>query len=169
MVHRLYDLEELRWRPSTRASAPRFEARLGRILAEWEGTPYFAGSGAKRGGTDCVRFVVSVLDELLGRETPDIETLPEDVALHDRTAAIRGMKAIRRRYNGQTVVGIDVEPGDVLVSGPAEGGPGHAMIVGPGRTLWHSTSAAGVARVGWSFANHVHKVFRIYRLEGEVL
>jgi len=162
--HRLYDLEELRWRPSTRSDRIVFEPRLGRILAEWDGTRYMAGSAAKRGGVDCVRFVCSVLDELQPAVRADLETLPEDAALHDRDAAIRGMRRIRSRYNAQVVRGVDVEPGDVLASGPADGGPGHALIVGPHRTLWHSTSGTGVARMGWSFANHIHKVFRVYRL-----
>lgn len=120
---------------------------LAAVLAGWKGTAYQPGAQERGEGVDCVRFVCAALDELRGTKTP-IETLPQDAALHDPAQARAAMLRLRRAYGpadrvdllGDTLM---VEPGDVLVTGRAGGGPGHAMIVGAQRnTLWEATAPA---------------------------
>lgn len=74
------------------------------------------------------------------------------------------MRQIMERYpRHEEVTDGWVEPGDVLVTGPRNGGPGHMMIVGPrANTVWQASS------------DHVHytglalpytsKLFRVYRM-----
>lgn len=110
------------------------EARLGEILREWEGTPYCPGQQCKGVAVDCVRFVSAVLDEMLCITTP-MERLPQDASFHNKALVMRGMRRFFRRYPSVKVEG-SVQPGDVLIMGPKNGGPGHAAIVGP-TGYWH--------------------------------
>lgn len=132
-------------------------------IEHWEGTPYVLGSQApgRSGGTDCVRFMAAVLDRLFWKRTA-IETLPQDQALHDRAGAIAAMLSIRKLYMPNRVVRDGtLEPGDVLVLGPRNGGPGHVMIAGADRFLWHAEGPGGeVVRTGLSSPL---KLFRVYR------
>lgn len=141
---------------------PAAKAALERALARWDGTPYRVGQQAPAvdgvgGGVDCVRFVCAVLDELLGRRTP-ITTLPQDAALHARESAIAAMHQIRKLYlPNEPVEDGTVEPGDLLITAPPGGGPGHALIAGPRRwELWHATGLCvhrtglgGLRSAGW--------------------
>lgn len=131
-------------------SVPIVEKRLRFALQGWEGTPYREGDQMQGIGVDCVRFVCGVLDEMYGyrRELP--RNLPSDRALHDRDGAIAAMKQLRRLYEPVTeVTDGKVEPGDIVVSGPRGGGPGHALIAGfDPFTLWHVDPAAGVCSTG---------------------
>lgn len=151
------------WRSPPELSG--FVARLERILAGWRGTRYLAGSGARGTGADCVGFVAGVLDEMFGTTTPRSH-LPADLSLHSRVGAIAAMRAIRRTFRAHYAVKDGVlEPGDVVVTGPVDGGPGHAMIVGCRRAqVWHCTPGGGVCRTGYSITG-LHKVFRVYRME----
>lgn len=147
--------------------AARFEQRLVEVLDRWRGTPYMAGQQMRGVGVDCVRFVAAVLDEFYLREPVPIETLPTDAALHARDSAIAGMKRLRELYMpNDPVEDGSLEPADVLVTGPKNGGPGHAMIVGPRRNqLWH---AAGneVHTTGFAFFAPFlgNRIFRVYRM-----
>ena len=114
------------------------EERLRRILKEWEGTPHMDGQQAKGVGVDCVRFAAAVLDEL-GGTTTSIEHLPRDLAFHQREKAVAGMRLFIDNFNGQKVEE-PYQPGDVFVTGPVTGGPGHAIILGPDGGLWQSAS-----------------------------
>lgn len=127
---------------------PQALAALERALARWVGTPYRVGQQCAGAGVDCVRFVAAVLDDVMGRVTP-IETLPQDAALHARASAIAAMHRIRRLYEPVALVEDGtLEPGDLLVTAPPGGGPGHALIAGPRRwELWEST-LDGVHRTG---------------------
>lgn len=120
----------------------------------------------KQVGVDCIRFVCSVADELYGYERGPLITLPPDQAMHDRYGAIAAMRQIRRRYFPVDDVRRDefLEPGDILVTGPLNGGPGHAMIVGtaPGH-IWETTMD-GVQRSGMPFFGRDSELFRIYRV-----
>lgn len=150
----------MNWRPMADATA---QARLGEILLSWEGTRYMPGQQLRGVGTDCVRFVCAVLDELLGVKTP-IKTLPPDTCMHDPERAAAAMRRLQELYPSDQVSGA-VEPGDVIVTGPKAGGPGHAMIVGDQRNVvWHA-SAPSVHRVGIGGVLLLgHRVFAAYRL-----
>ncbi|TRZ51606.1 MAG: hypothetical protein D4S01_04415 [Dehalococcoidia bacterium] len=114
------------------------ESRMQKILDSWEGTPHMDGQQAKGMGVDCVRFVAAVLDELIGTKTP-IKHLPSDTAFHQRDKAVAGMRLFIKQFDGYRI-GPDepLQAGDVLVTGPRSGGPGHAMIVGPDGFIWQS-------------------------------
>lgn len=142
------------------------EGRLAAILSEWDRTPYRPGKQKKGMGADCVRFVCAVLDEISGRPPVAIETLPQDAAMHTREGAIRTMRLIRRLYwPNDAVRDGSLEPGDVIVMGPADGGPGHALIVGPQpNTIWHATHLR-VQRTGLRILTDGRaRVFRVYRM-----
>ncbi len=131
-------------------------------LKRWEGTPYRADQQSPGSGVDCVRFVCGVLDELFGLET-DARTLPQDVALHQPRMARAAMKRIMSLYSPfETVSGLYLVGGDVLVVGERDGGPGHVMIVGSEPwTIWHATRPC-VQKTGFSLPE-TQKVFKIYR------
>lgn len=161
----------IRWRKLrhellTPEEAEVVEQRVSSVLQSWRGTPYKAGSCARGldGGVDCVRFVgPGVLDELYGYQREKIERYPPDIGMHDRAAAIKAMHTILRIYepNGR-VEGNIVEAGDVIMVGPAKGGPSHAMFVDARPNhLWHAThdgviSAGTLQPVGTQYA-----VFRV--------
>lgn len=151
----------MKWQQATNVT-PEYETRLAAILASWNGTPYMAGQQCRGVGVDCVRFVCAVLDELYRQEPVPIETLPSDAALHARESAIGAMKKIRDCYMpNDAIEDGTMEPGDILVTGPANGGPGHAMIVGTRpNQLWH---AAGDGVHVTALHASVH-VFRVYRM-----
>lgn len=121
--------------------AARAQARLERILDSWEGTPYVPGQQMKGAGVDCVRFVCAVLDELYGFARVPLPELPGDISLHARETAIAAMRFIMKIYEpNEQVMDGHLEPGDILVVAPPNGGPGHAMIVGARENeVWHST------------------------------
>lgn len=158
MIH--YVPSRMVWRQ--RVGTERLEA----ILAGWAGTPYMAGQAQRGVGVDCVRFVCAVLDELQG-VVREVATLPSDAAMHTRRGAIGVMRTIRKRFApNDPVRDGSLEPGDVIVVGPSDGGPGHAMIVGTRKNeLWHSTGR-NVHRSGLAFAQGYNRVFRVYRMRG---
>ena len=136
----------LEWKP-----LPHFaQKRLRFILEGWLDTPYREGDQVQGIGVDCVRFVCGVLDELYGFRRALPRNLPSDRALHDRDGAIAAMKRLRTLYEPvQEVVDGKLEPGDIVVSGPRGGGPGHALIAGfEPFTLWHVQPDAGVCYTG---------------------
>lgn len=139
-----------------------FETRLGLILASWEGTPYLRGQQVKGTGTDCVRFVFGVLDELY-EKTTKVSTLPDDASLHNRERCMLVMRILRRQYPAERVESKQLQPGDVVVTGRA--GPGHVLIVGPQKnTIWQ----ADKPRVHWTGLGILSTfiVFRVYRPKG---
>lgn len=153
----------LTWRPLPPEDEA-FGKKLATVLAAWQGTPYHEGQQAPGLGVDCVRFVCAVLDEMLLRERTPISTLPPDAAMHNRAGALGVMKKIASLYPHVTVEDESLEPGDVVVVGPRNGGPGHAMIVGTQKNvLWHAVRPR-VSRTGVGEA-HAHdlELFRVYR------
>ena len=120
--------------------AGKIERRLARILGEWEDTPYRAGIIQKGVGVYCTAFVARVLDELYGREPTSLAKVPHDVGQHNRRRAMAALRWFTRQFpTSFEVEDGEVEPGDLLMTGPSGGGPGHAMIVGPRRnTVWQA-------------------------------
>ena len=153
--------------PGEPANSARSSARLARILKSWEDTPYMAGQGYKGVGADCVRATVAIMAEWIRWPTPSYTTLPPDAALHDRRGAIKALYRILRalpaheRVRGRAK---KVYPGDVLITGHPNGGPGHAIIVGADRnTLWQATQSAGFIRCGWALPPEFCRVYAVMR------
>lgn len=145
---------------------PAAEAAIERVLMSWKGTRYVAGACVKGHGVDCVRFVCAALDEILGLDrAKEIEAMPPDTAMHTRDGALRVMRKLRRLYEPNRIVTDNtVSPGDIIVTGHPQGGPGHAMIAGvQPNTLWQS-SAGKVHYTGLGLAADQQTVFRVYRL-----
>lgn len=120
-------------------SGATYEQRLQQAIERWEGTRYYEGMQRCRVGVDCVRFVCAIADEMAGTKTP-IAKLPNDKSLHDPEGARMAFLVLMRLFGARRIQDPGyLEPGDVIVCGPKEGGPGHAMIVGL-HSLYHSTS-----------------------------
>jgi len=110
------------------------EERLFEILQSWEDTPYCPGQQCRGVAVDCVRFVSAVLDEMLCKDTV-MERLPQDASFHNAPLVRQGFRRFLKRYPCTKVEG-NIQPGDVLIMGPRNGGPGHAAIVGL-KGYWH--------------------------------
>lgn len=154
------------WTPYSDERPEEITARLEAILTSWWGTPYRENQQCKGYGADCVRFVCGVLDELDGGTRRKVKTLPSDVSLHSPETARRSMRTIMKLFMPHSrVLDMTAQPGDVLVTGPKHGGPGHAMIVGTQKnTLWEATSPS-VRRVGWAIGSNLHnKLYRVLRM-----
>lgn len=155
----------LNWTPYSDTNPEIAVAKLKKILLSWQGTPYREGQQCRGYGADCVRFVCAVLDELDGL-TRVFKTLPQDVAMHSPASARASMRVIRKLFQPHfNVLDGTAQPGDVLITGPRHGGPGHVMIVGFQRnTLWEATSPS-IRRTGWSIEGKLHnKLFRVLRM-----
>lgn len=154
------NLVDLQWRPM---DDKRAQAALGAVLKSWESTPYMPGQDVKGVGVDCIRFVVKVMDELNGTTT-EVRTLPGDVCVHAPGIAQAGLDRLVGQF-GLLPAGPQIEPGDLLVTGPEGGGPGHVKIVGDRKNvLWH-TSAHGVCQVGIGMTGMLGGVlFAVYRM-----
>lgn len=146
------------------AASLRITKRLGGVLRAWEGTPYAPGQQRAGTGVDCVRFVLGVADEMFGAPRVPVERLPQDTALHDRRGALQVFKTVLRIYPElRPVSGAYVEPGDLVVVGPASGGAAHVLIVGPRRhTLWHADGDR-VSWTGWALDGRWQAVQAVYR------
>lgn len=140
------------------------ERRLKDVLHSWRGTRYMDGQCVKGAGVDCVRFLACVLNELYREELAVPERLPRDLSLHDPAGARAALRRFMETYPHDDVTDAPaLTPGDVLVTGPVDGGPGHAVLVGPVRnTLWEATTQ-GVDQTGWARPS-TERVFRAFRL-----
>lgn len=138
--------------------------RMAKILGGWENTPYQLGQNSQGVGTYCTAFVCSVLDALYGRQTTPMPEIPADAAMHCPETARAGLRWFMRRYPCRRVEDGFVQPGDVLITGPSGGGPGHAILVGPREnTLWQCSGRVGVHFTGMSlpFPYVLHGVYRL--------
>jgi len=114
-------------------------SRIEKIIHEWEGTRYQAGCQTKGVAVDCVRFVSGVLDELYGEGKVDLPRLPQDISFHDREGSMAGLKHFLTHYPHVEADLNQLQPGDVIVAGPRDGGPGHGLICGE-TSMWHCDS-----------------------------
>ena len=151
-------VKQFTWRPIEA------QDRLEQILCSWEGTPYRLNQAIKRRGVDCVRFVASVADELFRRIRVPLDRLPDDAMLHCREKAFEAMRLFLSAYQPLIrVTGQEIEPGDMFVTGPKNGGPGHVMIAGSRQSeLWHTVHR--VCRTGTAFeTDGPRRLFAVYR------
>lgn len=140
-----------------------YDEKIARLLRMWEGTPYLEGQQVPQAGVDCFRFVCGVLDAM-EQVSRDIEHIPADQSMHDRAGALAAMRSVMERYAPyEIVLNNTVEAGDVLVTGPKGGGPGHAMLVGPTPGhLWHVPGPGkAVCRSGSGFHGELHRIYRV--------
>lgn len=144
-----------------------WDARVTAVCAGWLGTRYGKGQQAKGRFVDCIRFLAGSMDELYGWVRERFDRLPADMSLHDRDGAIAAMRRFLRLYEPNDALEPQadgswrVESGDVLIVGPASGGPGHAMIAGGQQSeLWH-VEACGVVRTGCGIHGDLHGIFRV--------
>lgn len=153
--------QEIHWRAMESQQA---QIRLGYVLESWRGTPYMPGQCCKGVGVDCVRFVVAVLDELAGVKT-DIKTIAPDAAVHSADVAQEAFERLIDRFDCSEITDGFVEPGDVLATGPLEGGPGHAVIVGSQRRMCWDAVHPKVRQISLGLRAIVgQRVFNVYRM-----
>jgi len=162
-----YSDHGLVWEPMSCEHGDEITARIQKVLESWRYTRYMAGQQTKgeKGVVDCVRFVFGVIDELYGRQFLPSPRLPQDTAWHSRRGAMKALHTMRRIYGASERVRRDrLQPGDVVITGPPGGGPGHAMIVGGRKnTLWHCVQNSGVCQTGIGFFNEQQRIFAVYR------
>lgn len=141
------------------------ERRLDLILRAWENTPYVPNGQVKGMAVDCVRFLAAVLDELYRKSPTKVPVKAHDMAFNNRRGAMTAMKEFLRLYPYHRRIRDNwVEPGDVIVSGPMGGGPGHAIIVGPQEnTVWQA-SGLGIHFTGLASMPATYRVFAVYRM-----
>lgn len=153
----MHSTRTLKWEPLAIDGLSDFENfkiedHMRRIFVDWEGTPHMDGQQAKGTACDCVRFVSAVVDELSGDST-DLDILPADTAFHNKESAWKAFRQMRTVFKAEDVPKEGTfQPGDILIVGPRKGGPGHAVIVGPDKRLWHCDSEAVV----WTGLGYLH-------------
>ena len=137
---------------------------LGEVLRSWEGTPYAEGSQVRGVGADCIRALCGVADELLGTLTSP-KMLPADAAMTQPETARAGMRILLRTFKATEVSESVLRPMDFLVTRPPgrNTGPGHAMIVGDTRSVWHMDRFRGFCNVGNSLEGNL--LVGVYRIE----
>lgn len=148
----------------TEAQAKKVTARIASIFESWKDTPYIKNQQCKGVAVDCVRFLAGVADEAYGYERCPTKRLPHDVALHDPERARAAMRSIIRLYSPVVAVEHEVEVLDVIVAGPINGGPGHAMLVSdvPGQ-VWHATNPRVLRMPINQIERFGYYIVRIYR------
>ena len=126
------------------------DVRIGEVLRQWQGTPYVEGAMVKRAGADCVRALAGVLADVAGFIPVPLCRLPADAAMSAPESARAAMRALIREFCATQIEDTTLKPLDFLVTRPPgnDTGPGHAMMVGPHKSLWHMDRQAGFCRVG---------------------
>ena len=165
----VYSPMGLRWREPCFQGSVNAMRRLRAVLASWDDTPYQHNQQIKGVGVNCSRFLAGVLDEMYRRPTKTVlPDFPADGAMHDRAGAFRALRFFLDHYPNHPDEVVDgwCEPGDVIVVGPVNGGPGHAMIVGVDpNTVWHSPGPEeSVCFTGFSLPEKYQRLFAVYRM-----
>jgi len=153
------------WSPVEGPDSEEITRRIDEVLTSWEDTPYMAGEQAKGVGTDCIRFVCGAMDELYGTSHP-IPREMQDISMHNTKGAVRIMKKIRENWPNHRTLGPDeriLQPGDVIVTGQAQGGPGHAILVGAQRNTVYQATKKGVRKGGWGFISYFQQIVCVCR------
>lgn len=145
-------------------------------LEEWDGCRYESGQSfneGEPGAADCIGSVFGVVDWTDGKDRRYAPGFPSDTAMHNRNTAVLAMRELQRRYAPNTKIKATaegvyyVQPGDIIVTGLAGGGPGHVAMVGPKRnTMWESVPSTGFRQQGWVFFAG-QEVWAVYRLDNK--
>jgi hypothetical protein len=133
--------------------------RMHDCFLSWEDTPFLDGWQSRGHGVDCVRFMAAILNFMYRDQRATIDQLPRDLGFHDRGAAVSAMRKMHRIYPESVVVrDRTMEPGDVLVTGPASRAPAHVVMVGARPCHFWQAGPAKVTRCG-----QPSRIARIYR------
>lgn len=139
--------------------------RIAKTLRSWEGTKYGSGQSCKGTLADCIGFGCGVIAELRRIPLDDLPRLPPDTCFHAPETARAAMRVLLEAF--APVIAIEdaqVQPLDVVISGPPDGGPGHMMLVGTQRnTLWHVNRGGLVCYTGFGFMHDAQRLFAVYR------
>jgi len=140
--------------------------RLEFILAGWERTPYMSGQRLRSVQADCIGFALGAIDDADGRKRALGPKIPADTAFHDPERAFQSVLDLRRAYQPNIEVkNGKLQPFDIAVVGPANGGPAHVMLVGVRpNTLWHTTQGVGVHQTGWAIHAGHDRLIAAYRM-----
>lgn len=123
-------------------------------LKSWEGTPYAHGVSIRGQGVDCVRFVVSMLEWMHGREAT-AECIPFNFPAQAAYCEVFPAKQLigwmTERYGGEFIYRNSrkdaalppIMPADVLVLEHTDDAPCHMMLGGVDGTVWHANNAGG--------------------------
>lgn len=123
-------------------------ARLAAAIAVWKGTKYHEGAQRPGAGVDCWRFVSAVADDMRLRPWIKLPRMIADAAMHNPEKARAALRWAMREHELTEIEGMAIRPGDTVIAGPKDGGPGHAMLAGPDGFLWHVTKNQGVDCTG---------------------
>lgn len=125
------------------------ERRLQDVLNKWEGTEYSEGSQVAGQAADCFRAICGIGEEFHGKEPLPLPDIPADACMNDPQKARSAMRSVLKHYGAVRQDGL-IHPGCFVITSPVGvlTGPGHAMIVGPNKTLWHMTQQTGFVRTG---------------------
>ena len=135
------------------------------VLLAWLGTEYGSGQRCRGVAADCIGFACGALDDVDGRSRAKDPRVPADVCLHDPERARAAIRDLLEVYEPWEPVRDLLQPFDLIVAGPAGGGPGHALLVGPRRnTLWQCSQARGVHWSGWALGPGYESLHAAYRL-----
>lgn len=155
------------------ASEKRVCERLASVLASWEDTPYSSTQAVRGVGVYCTAFVCGVLDDLYRVERPTpLNTIPHDVSMHCGASSRAGLRWFLRHYptadriysatTAEDGEQVEVQPGDILITGPVGGGPGHAILIGPRRNVMWQASGAHVHYTGFCVPTG-YMLYAVYR------
>jgi hypothetical protein len=135
------------------------------ILLAWQGTEYGSGQRCRGSAADCIGFACGALDDIDGRSRARDPRVPADSCLHDPERSREAIRDLLAVYAPWEAVHGPLQPFDAVLAGPAGGGPGHVLLVGPRRnTLWHCSQALGVHQSGWAFGPGYESLHAAYRL-----
>ncbi len=161
----VYTDQGLCWKPLDFEGSDIVTARIEKACRRWQHTRYMAGQQVPDMGVDCVRLVCGIMDELYGVKH-EIPRGIQDQSLHDPEGAQTVTDLLCEYYPDHTSLDNGdrcVEPGDVIVTGHAQGGPGHAILVGAQKnTLWQAMRKQ-VRMGGFGLLEHYQRIFIIYR------
>ena len=135
------------------------------VCLSWAGTPYMAGQRCKGRAVDCLHFTTGFLDDLYGCTREAVAVLRGDLGLHDREGALAALKAVVKLYPMDPVEDGTLEAGDMIWTGPANGGPAHALVVSgnPG-VLYHAPGIGlKVQSTAFAFDPEIHQKLRVLR------
>lgn len=131
----------------------------------WMGTKYMSGQSLRGKYADCIGFVCRWLCDIRRIPAAEIPRIPSDTCFHSPETARAALHDLLRIYAPvEKVEDGWVEPGDIVITGPPGGGPGHVMLVGAREnTLWHCNRSVGVCQVGFSFIDDAQRLVAVYR------
>lgn len=137
--------------------SPALDAKIGACLSTWRGTPYVEGAATRGAGADCVRALAGVIADVAGYIPVPINRLPADAALSDPKRAWAAMRALLTEFKADRIEDGTLRPLDILVTRPPgiDTGPGHGLLVGPHKSLWHMDRLNGFCKIGNSLGASV--------------